>query len=64
MHSARWTATIILTGLLVLGLVLFRLLVFGSQVASAAGLGRLWALPKGVQQWIKRWLFGDRVSPV
>lgn len=45
-----------LTVLFVLGLVAYRLLWAGFQVASAAGLGHLPILPKS---W-RRWLFGKR----
>jgi hypothetical protein len=48
-----------LTILFVLGLVVYRLLWAGSQVASAAGLGRLPKLPKS---W-RRWLFGEHNNP-
>ncbi len=44
-----------LTILFTLGLVVYRLLWAGSQVASAAGLGRLPKLPKSWQHW----LFGE-----
>jgi hypothetical protein len=55
MDKSMWIATA-LTVLFVLVLVVYRLLWVGSQVAGAAGLGRLPKLPKGV----RRWLFGER----
>lgn len=44
-----------------MGLVAFRLLWAGSQVAAGAGLGGLprW-LPQTWRRWIHRWLFGGR----
>ncbi len=55
MDKSAWIASS-LTVLFVLGLVIYRLLWAASQVAGAAGLGRLRKLPKGV----RRWLFGER----
>lgn len=51
----------LLTVLFVMGLVAFRLLWAGSQVAAGAGLGGLprW-LPQTWRRWIHRWLFGER----
>jgi hypothetical protein len=49
----------LLTGLSVLVLVVYRLLWGASQVASAAGLGRLPKLPKS---W-RRWLFDEHNNP-
>ena len=53
--------TALLTVLFVMGLVAFRLLWGGSQVAAGAGLGGLprW-LPQTWRSWIRRWLFGER----
>jgi len=55
MHKPELIAAA-LTILFVLGLVLFRLLWAGSQVAAAAGLGRFPKFPHRLQ----RWLFGER----
>ncbi len=54
MDKSTWIA-MSLTVLLVVGLIVYRLLWAASQVAGAAGLGRLPKLPKGV----RRWLFGE-----
>ncbi len=45
-----------LTVLFVLGLVAYRLLWAGSQLASGVGLGRFPKFPKG----LRRWLFGEQ----
>ena len=55
MHKSDLIAAA-LTVLLVLGLVVFRLLWAGSQVAAAAGLHRFPRFPHRLQ----RWLFGER----
>ena len=44
-----------LTVIFVLGLVAYRLLWAGSQLASGAGLGRFPKFPKT----LRRWLFGE-----
>ena len=53
----------ILTVLFVIGLVAFRLLWAGSQVAATAGLGRLPRSPQSWQHWIRRWVLGERDTP-
>jgi len=55
MDKSTLMATL-LTVLLLLGLVVYRLLWAAPSVAAAAGLGRFSRLPKGV----RRWLFGER----
>ena len=55
MHKADVIAAA-LTVLFVLGLVLYRLLWAGSQLAAAAGLGRFPKFPQRLQ----RRLFGER----
>jgi cytochrome b len=57
MHNSGLIASVI-TVLFVLALVFFRLLWGAEQVAAAAGLGRLPRLPKRLENWIRRWLFG------
>lgn len=54
MNKSNLIASIV-TALFVLGLIAYRLLWAASSVASAAGLGRLSALPKS---W-RRWLLGE-----
>jgi hypothetical protein len=51
----------ILTVLFVMGLVAYRLLWAGSQLAAGAGLRGLpgW-LPQTWRRWIHRWIFGER----
>lgn len=56
MHKSQLLAFVI-TGLFVLGLVIFRLLWAGSQLTAAAGLGRL---PRIVPARLRRWLLGER----
>jgi hypothetical protein len=55
MHKTDAIAAAV-TILFVLGLVLFRLLWAGSQVAAAAALGRFPRFPNR----LRRWLFGER----
>jgi hypothetical protein len=54
MEKSTFLATL-LTVLLVLGLVVYRLLWAASSVAAAAGRGGFSKLPRGV----RRWLFGE-----
>jgi hypothetical protein len=54
MHTPDILA-VTLTVLVVLGLVLYRVLWAGSQLAAAAGLGRFPRFPARLQ----RWLFGE-----
>jgi hypothetical protein len=54
MHTSDILA-VALTVLCVLGLVLYRLLWAGSQLAAAAGLGRFPRFPAR----LRRWLFGE-----
>ena len=53
----------IVTVLFVMGLVAFRLLWAGSQVAATAGLGRLPILPQSWQHWIRHWTLDERDTP-
>jgi hypothetical protein len=45
----------LIVALSIAGVVVFRLLWAGSQLAAGAGLGRAAFLPKG----LRRWLFGE-----
>jgi len=51
MHTSNMIVASI-TALVVLALVVYRLLWAGSQVAAAAGLGRLPKLPKSLRSWL------------